>query len=188
MGIIRWQEEGIGEELAHDVTVARRVQSGEHGLDAGPDVWRGEHGGVEQDDARKPIRLLCRQLNGDSAPHAVPDYERPLEVAFAANPREVVGKRGDSVRLPGLVAPAMPSEVNRYDPVVSAEVGELWGHEGVITAPAMHEDEGRPVVTRILIEQRYTIALKPRHRGACDSDLDTISVAFWLSSQGTIPL
>src|SRR5689334_597797 len=93
----------------------------------------------------------------------MPDHDRPFEGERAAEPREVVGVRGDSVGLLGLVTAAIPAQVHSDDLVRTAEVCEPRRHEGVIAAPAVHEQERRLAAACLLIEQGYLLTLTPRH-------------------------
>ena len=75
-----------------------------------------------------------------------------------AHPRKIVGKDLHRVRLVRLVAPSVPAQVHGNDAVAPVcEVLELGREVGVVTAPAVHQQDGRVVALRFLVEQVHSV-------------------------------
>jgi hypothetical protein len=94
----------------------------------------------------------------------VPDYDRILEPEPGAYPCEVVGETLDRVLLPRRVALAVPAQVHRHYPMVSAKVLELGGEVSMVTRQAMHQEHGRLSNSRLFVEEGHPVATQPSHR------------------------
>jgi hypothetical protein len=100
----------------------------------------------------------------NDASHAVADDDRLLELKLAAEEGEIVGKELHGVGATRFVALTMSAEIDCDDPVALAcEMLELGRKEGVVAAPAMHEEERPFLALHLLVEERNPIPLQLRH-------------------------
>jgi hypothetical protein len=91
-------------------------------------------------------------------------YHRLFDPELLAYPRQVVGESLHRVALMGLVALAVPTQVNRYDSVLTTEVLELGDKVIMVAAPPVNEDEGRLPAACLFLEQRHPFPTQLSHR------------------------
>src|SRR5919202_2632255 len=87
-----------------------------------------------------------------------------LEPEPVAYPREVVGEALDGVLLPRRVAPAVPAQVHRHDPMATAKVLELGREVSMVTRYAVHQEHGRLPSPRFFVGEGHPVATQPFHR------------------------
>jgi hypothetical protein len=93
-------------------------------------------------------------------------YQHRLgELEAQAHPCQVVGEVLHGVTLAGLIALAVPAQVHGHDAVTPpGEVLDLRGEVGVVAAPAVHQQEVRLPLARLLVAQGHPVALQPPHK------------------------
>jgi hypothetical protein len=115
---------------------AQRVRSSFEILDQGRRLHDTR---VNHDNRRSEIWMMRCQLEGNIASHAVADHDRFLDRKLAAEPDEIVGESGQCVRLLGLVALAVATEIDSDHSLRASEVIELRSEAGMVAGPAVDE-------------------------------------------------
>jgi hypothetical protein len=119
--------------------------------------------GVNHYDRRSEIWIGRSQLEGDIPTHAVADNDRFFNRALAAEPYDIFGESGHGVRLLGLVALTVATEVDCDYPLRATKVLELRCKEGMVADPAVDENDGWVSRPGLIVGQGYAVTCEFLH-------------------------